>query len=139
MSGISTPQRATVVTLTTTAETSALVLPFTGGMTLNPSVVNLPGVGNKVNLKVSGRANITTGAATTSVQVRCRRGNGVTGTQVGSAINVPFAAATTDDVAFEFEDSAAPSGAPYTITVQQVAATGNGTVNEIVGESQDYN
>lgn len=136
--GISTQQRATAVTLVTTTETAALTIPFSGGVARNPSLAN-PLSGSVCKLKISGLVNVNVGAGTTSVQVRLRRGaNTVTGTQVGNTIPFP-SGALASGIDFEFQDLTPGFAQAYTVTVQQVGATANGSVTEIVGSTQDFN
>lgn len=70
--------------------------------------------------------NVTPGAASTGVTVRCRHGvNNLTGALVGVAATLPAAGGE-----IEFLDTTGDLNG-YTITAQQVAATGNGTVNAV--------
>lgn len=109
----------------TTAETVAQV---------TPPVSNR---GPSDQIAISGTMEFTTGASTTSIQVKCRRGNGVAGTQVGPTLNLPAGAAVPIEVGFDFLDSPGEvAGQIYSITVTQVAATGNGTVNHVTGNVQ---
>lgn len=94
-------------------------------------------------LVIRGQMNVTTGAGTTAVTVRCRKGaNTTTGALVGVANPDTLAAGNSESIAFEFVDSApivtpfnTPTGADiaganvYTITLQQTGGTANGTVN----------
>jgi hypothetical protein len=139
MSGISSPQRASNVTTTgPTAETVALTIPFSGGVAANPSLANAPGVGAPARNVIRGDIDFTPGTAATALQIRCRQG-GLTGNQVGATKQIPCAAGVQNDTAYSFRDSLAGYAQSYVITVQQVAATGNGTVNDIRGETQDWN
>lgn len=138
MSGIGTRQVATAVNLVTTAETAALTLPFASGCSANPSLAN-PISGSAAKNRINGVANITAGTAATSVQIRCRIGNNtITGTQVGPTLSYTIAAGASANVDFEFSDVPGLYAQAYTITVQQVAATGNGTVNDIRGYVSDW-
>lgn len=86
-------------------------------------------------IQVTGTVSFTTGTATTAVTVRCRRGNGITGTVVGTAEVDTLAAAVSAPISVDFLDfPGAVAGQVYSITVQQTAATGNGTVNSAVTE-----
>lgn len=74
---------------------------------------------------------ITTGAAATAVQCRIRQGNGVGGAVVGAMSQTQVAAATANEQASVVAldpTLSYPAGNTYTLTVQQVAATGNGTM-----------
>lgn len=108
---------APLVALVTTAETAALTssaLPY-----------NAPG---GQGLLVSGCVTGATGASTTSVQVRVYRGTTIGGTQIGVTLQESSAASSFYENGFSILD-AAPGAAPqYTVSVQQVGATGNGTV-----------
>jgi len=127
------------VTLTTTAETPAVVIPFSPGVALNRTLASPAGVGNTPDYVMTGTVNVTAGAGTTSIQIRCRQGNNtITGAQVGTTRNETLAAGATQDFAFNFGDAGAGPAQAYTITVQQVGATGNGTVNSIGGIIEDY-
>ena len=119
-------------TLTTTSETVAAVTP--------PRNIDQGGPyaqGNLIQAVVSG----ATGAAATSVQVRVRQGTnggvGATapaGTQVGSTVQVSVTAAGFHGVAISVLDATAFAlinpAAQYAVSVQQVAATGNGSVTQ---------
>lgn len=123
-------QVTTTTTLTTTSETVAAVTPAR-------AVNNPGGQGVLVQALVSG----ATGAAATSVQVRIRQGanGGVgatapAGTQVGGTVQVAVTASSFHAVAISILDSSAfgilNAAAQYAVTVQQVAATGNGSVTQ---------
>lgn len=138
MPGITTSQRATAVaTSATTTETVAITLPSTGTATANPSLSSLPGQGNLSNNVIEGVMNITLGTSATGFSLRCRRLS-LTGTQVGTTQTITLAAATPVNVPFRFQDPASPSGAAYVITVQPIAGTGAGAINEIVCSATDY-
>lgn len=106
----------------------------------NPSIANLPTYGNTQNYTISGTMNVTAGAGTTAVVIRCRR-NTVTGTQVGTSQTVTLAAGTLADLSFDFVDfSANPANqiSSYVITLQQTGGTGAGTINECVGRVASF-
>lgn len=76
---------------------------------------------------------VATGAAgTTSLAIKCRRGTGITGTQVGNTLTITTAASATVSVPFAFLD---PASAPYTTpalpsplyTISVTAAGANAT------------
>ena len=114
---------APLVTLTTTTETAAI--------TSASEVINSPGAGVLIRGTVTG----ATGAGVTSCQVRVRIGaNTTSGTLVGAVLQEAQGASSFYSMDFSVLDTskgtaAAPGGtAVYTVTVQQVGATGNGTV-----------
>lgn len=84
-------------------------------------------------VQISGHVNVTEGTGGTAYTVRIRQGNGTGGTVVGVAEVDSLAAGNTETAPFSFEDTGAlllgAAGGQYTVTVQQTAATGNGTVN----------
>lgn len=76
-----------------------------------------------------GMLVITAAAGTTSVAIKCRRGTGIAGAQVGNTFTITTAASATVAVPFAFLDPAtAPYTAPalpsplYTITVTAAGA-----------------
>lgn len=76
---------------------------------------------------VTAVINVTPGAASTGVIVRCRHGiNSLTGAVLDTVS--PTLATVGGEI--EFQDSVGDLNG-YTITAQQVAATGNGTVNAV--------
>ena len=111
---------APLVTLTTTAETAALtsnVLPY-----------NAPG---GQGVLISGTVAGATGTGVTSCQVRIRKGSGTGGAQVtdaNSTLQEAQGASSFYTMNFSVLDPAPAANAQYTVTVQQVGATGNGTV-----------
>lgn len=106
------------VTATTTAETAAL--------TSDP--ISTPREGTAIS--ISGEVNLTTGAAATDVTIRCRRGTGVAGAQVGESKVHRVGASLSAELAFGFVDFPGDVAQQvYTITIQQTAATGDATVN----------
>ncbi len=108
---------APLVTLTTTAETAAL--------TCTALPINAPGAqGMQVMATVTG----ATGASVTSCQVRVRQGSGVGGAVVGGVFQESQGASSFYAMSVTVLDPSPPNPAVYTVTVQQVGATGNGTV-----------
>lgn len=104
-------------TLVTTAET---VVATVGGI-VTPRAVTLV---------IKGWAQLTTGAATTAVTPRVRRGIDATGTLVGEGnpVTLGAAAGSTEDFEIDVVDPARDvSGDSYVLTLQQTAATGNGS------------
>ncbi len=72
---------------------------------------------------------VTTGAATTALQLRIRRGVSVAGQQVGQTYNHPAPAAGNTTVMMMAVDQQINTYfCQYSLTVQQTAATANGTV-----------
>lgn len=111
----------------TTTETLAVNVPSTP--------LALPG-GSPVNVIIRGQVTVTTGAAATAVQVKLRVGpNNTTTSQVAQTEQVQVAAATAnEEIPFHFTDVAVANlvlNGGYSITVTQVAATGNGTVVQV--------
>lgn len=107
---------APIVALVTTAETLVLT---SGAMPYNA-----PG---GQGVLVSGTVSGATGAGTTSVQLRVYRGTSISGTQVGGTLQEASGASSFYSHDFNFLDTAPGSSAQYTMSVQQVGATGNGT------------
>jgi len=106
------------VTLVTTAETTGL------------SSNALHGPFGTCKVKVSGVALISTGTGVTGVQVRVRRNQSAENIVLNPGTQTIAAAASTIiAVPFAFNDSV-PDGRDlvYSLTVQQVAATGNGSI-----------
>jgi hypothetical protein len=88
--------------------------------------ITLPRAGMPVVIAYVG--TLLTGASTTAVTVRCRRGVDATGVLVGSAEIPTEAAATTDPLPGQWQDNPGElANGTYVITVQQTAATGAGT------------
>jgi hypothetical protein len=112
--------------IVTTAETLAANIPQTP--------LTLPG-GSPVQVIIRGQVAVTTGAATTAVQVKLRVGqNNTTTAQVAQTEQIQVAASTLEEIPFHFTDPATANltvNGGYSITVTQVAATGNGTVTQV--------
>jgi hypothetical protein len=109
--------------LVTTAETA--VLTFTTAPEQQPT-----GQG----LYIDVNAVVNTGAAATAVQVRIRQGAGTAGALVGVVAQTQVAASTANEIAgcaAVDPQTSYPAGNTYTVTVQQVAATGNGTMAQV--------
>ncbi len=84
-----------------------------------------------VNLCVWGWAQLTTGAATTAVVPRIRRGAAITGTLLGEATEIEIGATAADDEQFQMmacEERTGGGILEYSFTLDQIDATGNGTV-----------
>jgi hypothetical protein len=115
-------QTATAQTVVTTAETAVQVT----GVVPSP-----PSGGQGVRIRVS--IQLTVGTAGTSLTVRVRQGNGLTGTIVGNPQAIVVAAGIVA-TSVEYVDYAPPVNGQYTATVTVGAATGNSTVNQAVAE-----
>lgn len=109
------------VTLTTTTENVAV--------SSGPVTVPTP----TARVCAIGWAQLTTGAATTTVTPRIRRGTAITGTAVGDAVAVTIGAAAGSTEQYSFmacEERANVATVDYSFTLQQASATGNGTVTQ---------
>lgn len=125
--------RATAVTMVTTAETDVLT-----GIAANDVTPRIEGsIGAQTvsgpNVTVSGVLNITTGAGTTAVTIRCKELSAA-GTQIGTSQVHTIGAAVSGNIPFCFQDATGYSS--YKITAQATGATGNSTVNEIVAYAE---
>lgn len=110
---------ATDATLTTTTEGVAV----SSGPALVPS--------ETANVCVIAWAQLTTGAATTTVTPRIRRGTTTSGTAVGEANAITIGAAAGSNEQYHMMACEARSGVAtveYSLTLEQASATGNGTV-----------
>jgi hypothetical protein len=137
MSNISTPLSATAVATNVSTETAALTIPFSSGATAN-ALLGIPVASAAGKNVILGSLNITAGAGTTAVVVKCRQGTGVAGTQVGPSKTVTLAATASAEIPLTFQDAAPNSAEAYTITVTQTGGTGAGTVNAITAYTSDY-
>lgn len=118
-------QLLTNTTVTTTTETVALTLP----------AISTPGPDAAVH--IDGSLSMTYGTAATAVTVRVRRGTDATGTLVGEANAETVSAGNTSEQTFDVRDTPGEvAGQTYVVTVQQTAATGNGTVLAAEGSIQ---
>ena len=101
--------------LTTTAETVVATLTIGGDTPEGDQII------------LEGFCQVTTGAGTTGLQLRVRRG-GLTGAQVGPTSQLAAGAAAAASIGIQCSDTPGEvAGQTYVLTVQQVAATGNGT------------
>lgn len=100
----------------TNVETVALVLPG----------ISVPA---GVQIIIEGFAALTTGAATTAVTARIRRGATAAGALVGQAAPVQIGAALLTSLGLQVGDlfAADVANQQYALTLQQTAATGNGS------------
>lgn len=96
-------------------------------------VAQLDGVttdGASRRVELNGLVDLTTGAGTTAVVLRIRRGTTITGTVVGTADTdtIIGAAGSTDPYAIQEIDTPGDvNNLSYVLTVQQTGATGAGT------------
>ena len=113
------------VTLTTTSET----------VVVSSGPVKVPRQTCLVLIRAWGQ--LTTGAATTTVTPRIRRGTTTAGALVSeaNAENVKAAAGSTEPMFIEAtERRSNEESVEYSLTLQQASATGNGTVLEAMIE-----
>lgn len=105
-------------TVTTTTETVAAVLTIPSDASADQIV------------QLSGMVDLLVGTGTTQLTCRIRRGNGITGTIVGTGEAQTVTAGSTVQTGCEATDTPGlEAGQQYSLTVQQTAATGNATVN----------
>lgn len=127
--------RATAVNVPTTAKTA--ILTITGpGLSLNTEIGRNTGQNFSTNgpqICIDGTANFTPGTGATSVAVSLAD---ETGTAVGTTQNIGVTAGVPLNISFTFADQRGQTtNHVYTLSLQQTAATANGTVNEIVGQA----
>jgi hypothetical protein len=109
---------ATDVTLTTTSET----------VIISSGLIAVPY--ETARVLIFACAQLTTGTGTTGVTARIRRGTAVGGTLVGEANveQIKAAVGNTEPFFILASDEQSPAAAvEYSLTLQQAAATGNGT------------
>jgi hypothetical protein len=133
----STTVQATAVATAVSTESTVLVIPPVGGPSANVSSANVPG-GNLIKNAIFVDLNITAGASTTAIVVRCRQTQAIGGALVDLARTITLAAGSTYDGTLIFRDPAGVVGGAYNITVQQTAGTVAGTVNVINATVNDY-
>lgn len=112
-----TTHEATDVAITTTTETVVATL----------SNVSTP---RAVSVALKGWMQVTTGAGTTALTPRVRRGTTITGTLIGEAnpVQVAAAAGSTEELEVAVVDSGADlAAASYVLTVQATGATADAT------------
>lgn len=94
--------------------------------------LNTPGPGARI--KLHGEFEMLTGATTSAVTPRWRRGIDATGVLVGEGNPVAAGAAVVVNMTHDVEDNPGELGnATYVLTVQQTAATAPGTVQQVAG------
>lgn len=115
-------------TLVTTAET--LILASTLPIPMGPADEFLPGGSG---LYIDFKASMVAGTSTTGVTVRFRRGFGTGGAIDGEMQNMAVVVGSHSLVHFvggvQIQWLLQPGGGQYSITLQQVAATANGTID----------
>lgn len=118
---------ASAITIPTTSET---VLATLGPFSENQAP---PAQG----VAFDGNINLTSGTGTTSVVVRVRSGS-LTGPIIGVAQSQTVTAGQTINIPIaELDPTLVQATAVYVVTVQQTAATGNGTVNRVIFSCMD--
>lgn len=105
-----------------TAVATITLTPQQGSLATNPTAAN------PVPTMIQGLINLTVGTATTNIFVRIRQGVGVTGNAV-QADTITGTPGATQQIPFQTFDNVGANA--YTLTVQQLSATGNGTLNDI--------
>lgn len=81
------------------------------------------------SISLHGQALITSGAGTTAMTLRLRRGSGTGGTQVVTATAVSDTAGDTKPYTFDYDDTPGEvAGQQYTLTAQPTGATAAGTI-----------
>lgn len=79
------------------------------------------------HIRITAIGGITTGAGTNALTVRCRRGNGITGTQVGTDLTQVIGAAVSGVWVGEWDDAPGEvAGQVYSICLVQNAGAGVG-------------
>lgn len=101
----------TVVTSTGTTEAVAATTPLV--------TTNLAGS----SLAIWGSVNILTGTGGTLLSIKCRRGNAITGAQVGSTHTSTTVQATNHEIPFTFIDTAPVASSQYSITLTENSGT----------------
>jgi hypothetical protein len=119
------------ISLVTTTET--IVATVTPALT-----INAPG---GEGLSISGFINVLTGTGTTAVVTRVRKGSLVTDTLIDVAQTHTIGAAVSASIPFGALDGAGASATAqnYVVTMQQTAASANGTVNYVLVNAQSGN
>lgn len=91
--------------------------------------VSPPGRGVPVYINIEG--SITTGATVTAIVLRCRRGNGLGGAQVGATVTYNVAANSPVPLSASWNDIPGEVvSQQYTISVQQTGGTSAGSVTQ---------
>lgn len=99
------------------------------------ATVVVPSVrGPGIKIQLHGKAQVTTGTNTTALTGRWRRGTAITDTLIGeaNATQVATAAGGTEDVEHDVEDTPGEvANQSYVFTIQQTAASANGSVLQV--------
>lgn len=118
--------RATAVNIPTTTKT-AMVTCIPPKVYQDTPLTFVPNANPPIT--ITGTFNITEGTGTTGLTISCANAQG---TAVDLALtHINAAAGTPDNVSFTFVDSTGVETNGYTVSVQQTAATANGTVNQV--------
>lgn len=117
---------ASAVTIPTTTETVIATLgPF------NENQLGGQGVA------LDGGINLTVGTGATLATVRVRKGIDITGTLIGVAQSTTVTAGAAVSLPIcELDPTLVQVGVTYVVTVQQTAASANGTVNRVMFSCQ---
>lgn len=126
MANVHTVGQLTDVPVVTTAET----------VVATSTTFNVGNTGGQ-GVMVGGVINFTTGASTTAVVIRVRRAS-LTGALVGEAQTHTIGAAVSANIPYEVLDTGVVDGSAqlWTVTIQQTAASGNGTSNNATIRAQ---
>lgn len=92
----------------------------------------MSGIPQQLPVGIEGTVNVTPGTAATGITVRVRQSS-LTGPVVGQAPLHTVAAGAAQSISFGATDNTGflQGGGVYVVTLQQTAATGNGTVNMV--------
>lgn len=113
----------------TTVTTDNPIVTTTETVAATVAGVSTPRANVKVGLKAT--VQVTTGTNTTALTVRLRRGTAITDTLVGEAnpVQVAAAAGSTEECTIMWEDAPGDvAGQSYVVTIQQTAASANGSI-----------
>lgn len=89
-------------------------------------------------ISFDGNINITSGTGTTALVMRVRSGTTTAGTLIGVAQTQSTTAGQTVNVPIaELDPTLIQANAQYVVTIQQTAASANGTVNRCIFSCQD--
>lgn len=110
-----------------TATTAVTLTTITEAVVVSSAALNTPR--DEVEVFVFGCAQLTTGAGTTAVTPRIRRGTAITSTLVSEEndVTIGAAAASTEMFCMGVSEQRAATNIQYSFTLDQVGATGNGS------------
>lgn len=111
------------------ATTNVTVTTTTEAVAVSSGTVKMPSDSGTILVIAWGQ--LTTGAGTTAVTPRIRRGTTTSGTLVGEALAEEVKAAAGSDEPFFIaisEDRSIVESVEYSLTLEQAGATGNGTI-----------